>query len=280
MSVSIQALSENISDNPELEADFGISLYITVNGKALLLDVGSRGKCLDNSKKLGIDLSKLDAIILSHGHFDHTDGLVYLIENGITGVPVYFNRYFFCERYWCKKEDGDYYFPTMSGISPQYLQRNHIQFIGVCSDIYQIFPNENIFIISNIERTCSFEEICPDDMIKVNNEFTVDNYKDECVLVIEDNNELVVITGCGHYGIVNICTHVEKSLGKPVKAFIGGTHLAAFPYERTEKTISELKASSLKILAAGHCTGSDAMQAFSEKLPIFKPLHTGTKIIL
>ncbi|MEA4972742.1 MAG: MBL fold metallo-hydrolase [Candidatus Metalachnospira sp.] len=280
MSVIIQALSENTSENPELEADFGLSLYITVNGKSILLDTGSSGKCLENAQKLGIDLNKLDAIVLSHGHFDHTDGLVHLIENGITKVPVYFNRYMFSERYWYKKDDGNYYFPTMSGLSPQYLQRNHIRFMGVCNDVHQIFADENIYIVSNIERTCPFEEICPDDVIKINNEFTVDNYKDECVLVIEDNSQLIVITGCGHYGLVNICSHIEKLFKKPVKAFVGGTHLVAFPFERTEKTIEELKGSSLKVLAVGHCTGSDAMQAFSKELSIFKPLHTGTKIIL
>ncbi|MPM35516.1 hypothetical protein SDC9_82109 [bioreactor metagenome] len=91
---------------------------------------------------------------------------------------------------------------------------------------------------------------------------------------------MIVITGCGHYGLVNICSHIEKLFKKPVKAFVGGTHLVAFPFERTEKTIEELKGSSLKVLAVGHCTGSDAMQAFSKELSIFKPLHTGTKIIL
>lgn len=280
MSVIIQALSENTSDNPELEADFGLSLFISVNGKSILLDAGSKGKCLENAQKLGIDLNKLDAIVLSHGHFDHTDGIVHLIKKGITKVPVYFNRYMFCERYWYRKDDGDFYFPTMSGLSPQYLQRNHIQFFGVCKDIYQIFNEEKIFIVSNIKRSCPFEEICPDDLIKINNEFNVDNYKDECILVIEDNDELIVLTGCGHHGLLNICSYAENLFNKPVKAFIGGTHLAAFPFERTEKTIEALKNSSLKILAVGHCTGPDAMQAFSKELSIFKPLHTGTKITL
>jgi len=280
MSITIQALSENTSDNPELEADFGLSLLISVNGKSILLDAGSNGRCLENAQKLGIDLCKLDAIVLSHGHFDHTDGLVHLIDKGINNVPVYFNRYMFSERYWYKKNDGDYYFPTMSGLSPQYLQRNKIKFLGICKDIFQIFNNEKIYIVSNIERTCPFEEICPDDVIKINNEFVIDKYKDECILVIEDKDELIVLTGCGHYGLINICSHAERIFGKPVKAFVGGTHLAAFPIERTEKTIAELKKSSLKLLVAGHCTGPDAMNIFSKELAIFKPLHTGTEITL
>lgn len=277
MSVKVTALSENLSENSCLEADFGLCLYIEVNNKSIMLDAGSTGKCLENAKTLGIDLSKLNAIVLSHGHFDHTDGIVHLIENGISNIPLYFNRYMFSERYWYKKDDGNYYFPTMSGLSPSYLQRNKVPFMGLCTDIFQPFEDEKIYIISNIERTCHFEEICPDDVIKVNGEFQIDDYKDESILVIDDNNELIVITGCGHHGVINICTYAQKLLNKPVKAFIGGTHLVAFGPERTEKTIEAIKNLPLKYLVVGHCTGPQAMEAMQE-LKIFKPLHTGTII--
>lgn len=279
MSVKITALSENISDNPELLPDFGLSLYIEINDKTILLDTGSTGKCLNNAEKLGFDLSKLDAVVLSHGHFDHTDGLVNLIENGIKTVPVYFNRYMFCERYWRRTDDGDYYFPTMSGLSPSYLQRNKITFKGLCGDVYRLFADEDAYILSNIERVCDFEEICPDDYIKSGGGFIVDTYRDECVLVIDLGNDLAVLTGCGHHGVINICRYASKVFGKPVSAFIGGTHLAAFGSERIEKTVSALKNLDLKILAAGHCTGPEAMSAF-KALPFFIPLHTGTKINL
>lgn len=275
MSVKVTVLSENISENPELEADFGLSLHIKINDRSILLDAGSTGKCLDNAKKLGIDLSSLDAAVLSHGHFDHTDGIVKLIENGITNVPLYFNRYMFCERYWYKKDDGDYYFPTMSGLSYSYLQRNKVPFKGVCTDVFKIFDDEEVYILSGIKRTCPFEEICPDDFIKTNGEFDVDTYKDECVLVIVSEDGLIVLTGCGHHGVVNICEYAAKTFGLPVKAFIGGTHLAAFDHERTEKTLEAIKNSSIKTFAAGHCTGPDAMETFKE-LPSFVPLHTGT----
>lgn len=279
MSITVTALSENISENPELEADFGLSIHIKINNKSILLDAGSTGKCFDNAKKLGIELSKLDAILLSHGHFDHTDGIVRLIENGITNVPLYFNRYMFCERYWYKKDDGDYYFPTMSGLSPSYLQRHRVPFKGVCTDVYKMFDDEEIYILSGIERTCPFEEICPDDYIKTNGEFSVDTYCDESILVIVSDGELIVLTGCGHHGVINICSYASKVFGLPVKAFIGGTHLLAFGPERTDKTLEAIKNSSIRTFAVGHCTGPDAMRKF-ESLPSFVPLHTGTVLNL
>lgn len=91
--LKITALAENISENELLSADFGLSLYIEFGGKKILLDTASTGKCLENAEKLGINLHSLDAIVLSHGHFDHTDGAVSLIENGITDTPVYISRY-------------------------------------------------------------------------------------------------------------------------------------------------------------------------------------------
>lgn len=279
MSVTVTALSENISEIPGLEPDFGLSLHIKLNDKTILLDAGSTGKCLDNAKKLGIDLASLDAMVLSHGHFDHTDGVIKLIENGMTNIPLYFNRFMFCERYWYKKDDGDFYFPTMSGLSPSYLQRSKVPFKGVCADVYKLFDDEDVYILSNIERTCPFEEICPDDHIRSGDEFIVDTYRDECVLAVISDGRLIVLTGCGHHGVINICRHASKIFGLPVKAFIGGTHLAAFDQKRTQRTMDELKNMSIDTLAVGHCTGPYAMEAF-KNLPSFIPLHTGTVVEL
>lgn len=274
--LKITALAENISTDEQLKADFGLSLYIEFGNKKILLDTAGTGKCLENAEALGIDLHSLDAIVLSHGHFDHTDGIISLIENGVTNVPVYISRYAFSERYWRRTDDGEFYFPTMAGISPSYLQRKQVPFRALCTDCYEL--GENIYILTNIGRSCEFETVCPDDFVKLGNDYIIDDYRDECVLVINTPSGLAVLTGCGHHGIINIISHIEKMFGKPVTAFIGGTHLVAFGEERTELTIEALKSSNLKLLCAGHCTGPYAMKAFSEKLPFFKPLHTGTTI--
>ena len=181
--LKITALAENISENELLSADFGLSLYIEFGGKKILLDTASTGKCLENAEKLGINLHSLDAIVLSHGHFDHTDGAVSLIENGITDTPVYISRYAFSERYWHRTDDGEFYFPTMAGISPAYLQRKHVPFRALCTDSYEL--GENIYILSNISRSCEFEAVCPDDFVKVGNDYVIDDYRDECVLVLD-----------------------------------------------------------------------------------------------
>ena len=85
--LKITALAENISENELLSADFGLSLYIEFGGKKILLDTASTGKCLENAEKLGINLHSLDAIVLSHGHFDHIWGVEELRER--SGAEVY-----------------------------------------------------------------------------------------------------------------------------------------------------------------------------------------------
>ena len=83
MSTKITVLSENLSFDPNLEADFGISLWVETNGHSFLMDTGTSGKCLENAKKLNIDLATAEAIVFSHGHCDHTNGLIHLAEEGI-----------------------------------------------------------------------------------------------------------------------------------------------------------------------------------------------------
>ena len=92
MPITITALSENISDDSRLCADFGLSLHIQTDRRSIILDTGSSGKCFDNAKTLGIDLSKTDAVVLSHGHFDHTDGILRLTESNSLNAPLYFSR--------------------------------------------------------------------------------------------------------------------------------------------------------------------------------------------
>lgn len=280
MSVKITVLSENLSFNPELEADFGISIWVEAHGHSFLMDTGTSGKCLGNAKKLGIDLNHAEAIVLSHGHCDHTNGLFHLADNGLTKTPLYLHRYFFNERYWDKTEDGGYYYPTMTGLSPQYLMQHQIPFKAIYQPLYPLFEDTGIWLMSDIPRTSVFESICPSDVIRRGGDYMVDDYRDEMSVVIEQENGLIIISGCGHIGLVNICTCAEKRLGKPVKAFIGGTHLMAFPADRTEHTMEYIKNSQIRTLAVGHCTGPNAMNRFEAEIPGFVAVHTGTVIDL
>ncbi len=278
MSAKITVLSENQSFEPNLEADFGISLWVESNNHAFLMDTGTLGKCLENAKKLSIDLTSAEAICFSHGHCDHTNGLIHLANQGITKIPVYLHRYFFNERYWDKADDGGYYYPTMSALSPQYLMQHQIPFKAIYQPLYPLFEDGNIWLMSDVRRTCVYESICPSDVVRRGGDYVVDDYRDEMSIVIEDKDGLIILSGCGHNGLINICTCAENRFGKPVKAFIGGTHLMAFPEERTEHTLNFIKNSNIQTLAVGHCTGPNAMKRFEEEISGFIPIHTGTVI--
>lgn len=280
MSVKITVLSENQSFIPDLDADFGISLWIECDNISLLMDTGTSGKCFENAGKLGIDLKTAQAIVLSHGHCDHTNGLFHLVRQGITHTPVYLHRYFFNERYWDKVGDGDFYFPTMSGLSPQYLMEHQIPFQAIYQSLHPLFKDAGIWLLSNIPKTSRFESICPTDVIRRGGDYVIDDYRDEMCLVIEQNDGLIILSGCGHTGLVNICTCAQSHFGKPVTAFIGGTHLMAFPPERTEETLNFILKSQIRTLAVGHCTGPYAAERFKNELASYIPLHTGTVITL
>lgn len=278
MSAKITILSENVSFHPELESDFGISIWIETQNHSILMDTGTLGKCFENARKLNIDLSRADAICFSHGHCDHTNGLMHLAEEGITKAPVYLHRYFFNERYWDKVDDGGYYYPTMSALSPQYLMQHQIPFKAIYQPLYPLFDDAKIWLLSDVPRTCIYESICPSDVVRRGGDYVVDDYRDEMSVVIEEEDGLIILSGCGHNGLINICTCAEKRLCKPVKAFIGGTHLMAFPEDRTQHTLEYIRNSSIKTLAVGHCTGPKAMERFAKEVEGFIPVHTGTVI--
>lgn len=280
MTIKVTALIENRTNHPELTAEFGLSLLVEVEDRRILFDTGSSGAFLRNGEALGVDLTDLDAVVLSHGHIDHCRGLKAMVEGGTLTVPLYVHREFFTDRWWDKSDTEGYLEPTSSGLSVSYLLRNNVKLRALSQPVFQPFPGEEIYLISGFRRTCRFEPLDPLDMIFAGGEFRVDEYRDELVLVIRKEEGLVVITGCAHNGMVNICAHAETLFGAPVVAYIGGTHLVPSPVSRALATAEYVNGSSIRTFAACHCTGAEAYRIFEEKCPSFRQFSTGDSLIV
>lgn len=275
MAVTLTSLLDNLNPAPNLASEFGFSLYLEAGGRKILFDTGSTGVFCDNAKALGVDLSALDAVVLSHGHFDHARGYTRLVEEGLTHAPLYLHRYFFTERYWHQTALDGLYEPTGSGLSQSYLMRHRVACKGICADVFPLFADAGIYIVANFARQCEFEMADPTNVAKIGGGFVVDDYRDEIALAVELAEGLLVITGCAHAGLVNICQSAAARLGRPVTAFVGGTHLAASPPARAEATLRWVNASALKTLALCHCTGEDARNTFAQGCPACVSLSTG-----
>ncbi|MEG2233490.1 MAG: MBL fold metallo-hydrolase [Oscillospiraceae bacterium] len=258
----ITILSENTSADVRLAAEFGLCMLVEQEGHSVLFDTGSGSAFIDNAKVLGIDLSRVGAVALSHNHFDHTRGFLPFASQFKQPFLLYLSKHFFKVSAWDKFDDGEFMLPTSGPLTPAKLSELCIDTRLVYKDVYPIEGTDNMFLLNNIPRTVDFEQIDKTNYILSNNNWVIDSYADEQVLIVNTCTGLVVLTGCAHTGICNICEYACKLFQKPVRAIIGGTHLVAFDEERTARTLDYLKHRDIETIAACHCTGEKAILEF------------------
>ena len=172
---------------------------------------------------------------------------------------------------------------NLEGVDAAVLSHGHYDHcLGLCRLVEAggLKAGEELYLLSGFRRACRFEPMDPADLVFTGSGFRVDDYRDELALVVRGETGLAVFTGCAHSGLVNICTHAEALLGLPVLAYVGGTHLAPSPLTRAERTAEYVNASSIRTLAACHCTGPSAMELFARACPAYTPFSTGDRLTL
>ncbi len=233
-----------------LIGEHGWSCYVETGDCRLLFDTGQGLGVVPNSLTLKKDLRSIDAIVLSHGHYDHTSGLPAVI--GISGPkPVYAHPDVFLSRYWKK---GDVIREIGLRYKKEYLEGIGAQFKKVI-DFREIYPG--IYVTGEVPKITEFEP--PDPNMQLNDPETgwiQDHLKDDLSIVIDTDKGLFVILGCAHAGMINILKHIGKSLpGRPIHTVMGGTHLGLADPAQFGATLAALEEFDIKRLGASHCTG-------------------------
>lgn len=260
----------------------GISFLIEAHKnntqKNILVDVGqSHEALLHNMKLLNIDPGIIDAMVLTHCHYDHTQGLVDMLRViGKKDIPVIahpriFKLNFIVNPYL--RHVG-----IMSSDAKERIEKTGGT-LYLTSDPLQMMPG--LMTTGEVKRQTDFEEVgIALKTITENHKIVEDTMKDDISLIANLNNQgLVIISGCSHAGIVNIVKQSIEMTGlQKVKAIIGGLHLVEAPMERIIKTTEALSTFDISLLAAGHCTGFKAqVQLFETFREKFLPLQTGMK---
>jgi len=257
----------------------GISLFLTAQRNDLerniLVDVGQNpGALLENMEKMGIAPSRADAVVLTHCHYDHTQGLGKVLkEIGKRDLPVIahpdiFRLNFITDPYLRhvgvmegdKKEDIEAAGGTL------FLTR----------DPLELMPG--LVTTGEVQRVTDFEEVGIALYTAHDGELQSDAMIDDISLVARVKGKgLVIITGCSHAGIVNIVKQAVAITGTDeVHGIIGGFHLIEAPVDRIRKTAQALKEFNPDWVYAGHCTGFKAqVELFQILEDRFSPLHTG-----
>ncbi len=255
-----------------LLAEHGLSQLVRLNcdGAAheILFDTGySPVGVLHNLEIMGIDLTKIDALILSHGHMDHTGSLHAILEEFGRRLPVVVHpEAFLSPRYLEIGEGKKLLFPCT-------LKREELESLG--ADIVDsVSPvslcDDTLLVTGQVERTSTFEKGFPNAYLLRDGKEETDAIWDDQSLVIHLKDKgLVVISGCAHAGIVNTVNYARKITGvEAIHAIIGGFHLSGPAFEPIiDQTIAELAKMDPKVVVPMHCTGWKAMERFAQAFP-------------
>jgi 7,8-dihydropterin-6-yl-methyl-4-(beta-D-ribofuranosyl)aminobenzene 5'-phosphate synthase len=254
-------------------AEHGISFYVetVVNGKtsACMFDYGhdSLG-VMNNIALLGLDIGKTSAFSLSHGHWDHFMAAVSILKQNQSriagGTPFFVGEEAFARRYSLRPGTTE---PADLGqLKKEDIEALGLKVVEVKAPV-QIIPGA--YFTGNIERVTAYEKVPPTLLIKRGEKPEPDDFRGEQGLFFNVKGKgLVVISGCAHAGIVNTVKHAQKIAGTDkVHAVMGGFHLINAKPEVIENTVTDIKAMKPDYVVPMHCTGFEAIVAFSKEMP-------------
>ena len=265
-----------------MRAEHGVSLLVTVfnQGKreTLLFDTGvTPDGALHNLALLGVDLGSIQAIVLSHGHTDHTQGLGGLLDKlGKRHLPILLHPDAFLKRRLVVNDTVSIDLPPPSLHD---LAREGIELLVERGPSFLI--NGTILVTGQIERTTAFEKGLKIQEAEVDGSWQPDPwvYDDQAMVIHVRNKGLVVITGCGHAGVINIVHQVRSQTGvEQIYTLLGGFHLTGALFEPIiPQTVEALRQINPAVVVPAHCTGWQATQRIAQALPeAYTPNSVGT----
>jgi 7,8-dihydropterin-6-yl-methyl-4-(beta-D-ribofuranosyl)aminobenzene 5'-phosphate synthase len=251
MQADILILVENTTPVPGFYGEYGFSAAVTVDGKVFLFDTGASGALLKNASQAGVDLCKIEDLIISHGHFDHTGAVISFLQTG--SKKIYAHPNIFASRYVV---DGKNQRAIGAGFNEQELRINNAELIFT-DQFTEIHPA--VFLTGAIPRVTDFEDVGGNFWTDGNDQLVKDTIVDDMSMVINHPEGLIIISGCAHAGIINTIEYARMKTGQAkVLAFIGGTHLIKASEERLEKTAAFLRDYDVQKIIVCHCTGFNA----------------------
>jgi len=256
-----------------IHAEHGLSYYLetTVSGKtsACMFDFGlDPVGVLNNIALLGIDVGKTNAFSLSHGHWDHFTSAVSILRQHQSriaeGTPFYVGEEAFARRY--KLRPGATELTDLGQLKRDDIEALGIKVVEVKTPV-EIVPGA--YITGNIARVTTYEKVSEEFQIKHGEKIEHDTFPGEQAVFFKVKGKgLVVLSGCAHAGIVNTVKQAQKVAGTDkVHAIMGGFHLINAKPELIQSTVADIKSTKPDYIVPTHCTGFEAIVAFSREMP-------------
>jgi 7,8-dihydropterin-6-yl-methyl-4-(beta-D-ribofuranosyl)aminobenzene 5'-phosphate synthase len=269
LSAGITVLSTMLTDVAGV-GEWGFSALVEVDGKSVLFDTGGRPETvLNNARELGVDLSKVEDVILSHNHWDHVTGLLTLrrelskvnpkaVSRAHVGHGIFLERLIPAGVLSSGKM-------TMAEVKKGYeaLGGNFIEYTE---------PRElltGVWLTGMVPRPYPEKNWSPGIHLRdFDGKIVEDNIPEDQSLALDTDRGLVVLTGCGHAGLINILTYARQTVrpGADLYAVLGGFHLFAAKADTLSWTADKLKEFGIRQIMGAHCTGIEPVYYFRDRL--------------
>jgi 7,8-dihydropterin-6-yl-methyl-4-(beta-D-ribofuranosyl)aminobenzene 5'-phosphate synthase len=275
MSITISILADDRVTKSGFIAEHGFSAFVKTDDEAFLFDAGQGMVLHHNARMMGINLCDNENVILSHGHYDHANGVRMLYCN--SKIRIYSHPVILQSRF--KKTAPDEY----KNIGIEWLDNAVVtdKIEWNLSEQPQVLSG-NLVLSGQIPRITDFE--ASDEPFYILNEqrrYEPDEILDDQALFISTKLGIIIVTGCAHSGLVNTVLHARKVLNQDkIHAIVGGTHLLHASTERLAKTVQFLQSAGVDLLYAGHCTGFEpACYLKSQLKEKYSILEVGLQIV-
>ncbi len=256
VSVKLVVLAENTAQGEGLLGEHGLSVWIETPEARVLFDTGQGLALPHNAAALGIDLSRADAIVLSHGHHDHTGGLPHVLRTACA-ARLFLHPSALASRF--SRREGVSREIGMPLPSRQAVERCRTPVAWTTG------PREvadGLFVTGPIPRRSGFEDV--GGAFFLDAAWTVpDPIEDDQAMWLTTDSGTIVLFGCAHAGVINTLGFIrEQTGGQPVRFVLGGMHLEAASDDRVSRTIEALNAAGVQAIWPCHCTGTAATGRF------------------
>ncbi len=260
-------LIDNQSKN-ELACEWGLAVYLEYEGHRLLLDTGTSGVFVKNAEAMGVPLEEVEYGILSHAHYDHSDGM---------------------EAFFAKNRAAKFYLRKGAGEDCYGKRWIFHKYIGIARGLLEKYRDRIVYVDGTFEllpgawflphATPGLERIGERAglYVKKGRKLVSDSFAHEQSLVLDTREGLVIFNSCSHGGADNIIREVSEAFpGKHICALIGGLHLYRSTEDEVRALAGRVRETGIKRVITGHCTGERAFKLLKEELgDTVEGLYTG-----
>lgn len=261
--MKFQILVDNKTESLSCRAEWGLAIAIETQGHKILFDTGASSMFADNAKAIGVDLSEMEALVISHGHYDHTEGVAAFVEIN-DKAPIYLHRDalgdtygeidgeiedFSCGILW-SEEFTEMLKPRIRLREGTYKILDNVTVVGNIPWHPAFSATERFFRKIRVSGAPGSEELS----------FVQDNMDHEQFLVVEEGDVIHIFSGCSHKGVMATLEHARRLFpDKKIASLIAGMHMFPLSSQRQDEIIDAMMKLDVDWLVPLHCTGMEAI---------------------